>query len=151
MAPSATDEAVISTTAPHDEPDRRSRQRLWWVLSGIAALVVVLVGAAALWFVFGREKASQVTADDALAQFRDNGGASDDAAGRPAAGVYAALHGVEALVRWRRDDGTLVLPDEFIPAAERNGLVVDLDRWVLLRGLEQLARWRNGRFPGLRL
>jgi EAL domain-containing protein (putative c-di-GMP-specific phosphodiesterase class I) len=62
-----------------------------------------------------------------------------------------SLHGVEALVRWRRSDGTLVPPDRFIDVAERSGLIVDLDRWVLYRALTQAAEWRAGRFPELQV
>ena len=39
--------------------------------------------------------------------------------------------GLEALVRWRRPDGTLVAPDVFIPVAERSGLITSLTRWVV--------------------
>src|SRR5437867_3265408 len=86
----ATDDALVPTPATHGQAPRRAHRRLRRVIIGIAVVLVVLVGAAALWFVFGREKARQVSAKDALAQFRDNGGASTEAAGRPAAGVYTA-------------------------------------------------------------
>ncbi len=39
--------------------------------------------------------------------------------------------GAEALIRWRRGDGKLVLPKEFIPEAERSGLITDLGAWVI--------------------
>lgn len=38
--------------------------------------------------------------------------------------------GAEALVRWKRPDGTLVPPFEFIPIFEDNGLIIDLDFYV---------------------
>jgi diguanylate cyclase (GGDEF)-like protein/PAS domain S-box-containing protein len=37
----------------------------------------------------------------------------------------------ELLVRMRRDDGTLAMPGEFLPEAERHGLMEHVDRWVL--------------------
>ncbi len=54
------------------------------------------------------------------------------------------LRGYEALVRWVRQDGVVVPPDEFIPVAESSGLVCDLDRWVLHEATRQLAAWRAG-------
>lgn len=52
------------------------------------------------------------------------------------------LHGVEALVRWRRSDtGELVAPSEFIPLAEETGLISDLGRWVLREAIRELGGW----------
>ncbi len=53
-----------------------------------------------------------------------------------------ALVGVEALVRWRHPSGVLVLPDEFIPAAEHSGLMPRLTERVLDLALKQAHEWR---------
>jgi diguanylate cyclase (GGDEF)-like protein len=42
-----------------------------------------------------------------------------------------ALIGLEALMRWRLSDGSLVPPDRFIPVAEQSGLIVQLGTWAL--------------------
>jgi len=52
------------------------------------------------------------------------------------------LTAVEALVRWHRDDGTVWLPEQFLPAADQDGTIVEIDRWVLRQALTALARWR---------
>ena len=49
----------------------------------------------------------------------------------------------ELLVRLRDDDGRLVPPGEFIPAAERYNVMSVIDRWVVRRALEFLAGWRE--------
>jgi diguanylate cyclase (GGDEF)-like protein/PAS domain S-box-containing protein len=45
---------------------------------------------------------------------------------------------VELLVRLRDDDGELILPGEFIPAAERYNIVSAIDRWVLEHAVARL-------------
>nr|WP_315968635.1 EAL domain-containing protein [Arthrobacter sp. PM3] len=47
---------------------------------------------------------------------------------------------VEALARWERD-GVLVAPKQFIPAAERSGLIVEIGTEVLLRACTELKPW----------
>lgn len=60
--------------------------------------------------------------------------------------------GAEALVRWARPGFGLVPPAEFIPVAERSGLIFELERWVLDAACRRLAEWqRAGRGAGMRL
>jgi diguanylate cyclase (GGDEF)-like protein len=49
--------------------------------------------------------------------------------------------GVEALVRWHHPTRGVVSPAEFIPAAERTGLIVPLGRFVLRETCRQAAAW----------
>jgi diguanylate cyclase len=51
--------------------------------------------------------------------------------------------GLEALVRWKHPKLGLVGPDEFIPLAERTGLVRQITEYVLDEALRQLAEWRE--------
>ncbi|VVO14462.1 EAL domain-containing protein [Pseudomonas fluorescens] len=48
--------------------------------------------------------------------------------------------GAEALLRWRRPDGTLTSPDLFIPLAENTGQIRQITDFVLQRLLEQLGQ-----------
>lgn len=50
---------------------------------------------------------------------------------------------VEALVRWQHPTLGLILPDEFIPLTEQNGLISNLTDWVLETAIRQCAEWRS--------
>jgi diguanylate cyclase (GGDEF)-like protein/PAS domain S-box-containing protein len=49
----------------------------------------------------------------------------------------------ELLIRMRGEHGELVLPAEFIPAAERYNLMPTIDRWVVQHALGALAHYRT--------
>jgi diguanylate cyclase (GGDEF)-like protein len=54
----------------------------------------------------------------------------------------SSIAGMEALLRWRSAELGDVSPAEFIPIAERTGLILPIGRFVLARAVEQLAAWR---------
>lgn len=59
--------------------------------------------------------------------------------------------GVEALIRWRNDDGTFVPPDRFIPLAEASGMIVAIGDWVLRVSCHELVRLQAMGLPDLRM
>jgi len=55
--------------------------------------------------------------------------------------VGGHMYGVEALLRWQHPQRGMVSPGEFIPLAERNGLIVPIGNWVLDEACRQMAAW----------
>ncbi|MBC9000285.1 EAL domain-containing protein [Pseudomonas sp. N40(2020)] len=53
------------------------------------------------------------------------------------------LIGVEALVRWQHPQRGLVSPAEFIPIAERTGLIAEIDAWVMQQACRQMCQWQQ--------
>jgi diguanylate cyclase (GGDEF)-like protein len=54
---------------------------------------------------------------------------------------------VEALIRWRTPDGSLLLPGEFLAIAEESGLIMEISDWVLRSAIEAAAHWHHGAWP----
>ena len=53
------------------------------------------------------------------------------------------LRGVEALIRWRDDDGNMISPAIFIPIAEKNGTIIPIGNWVMGEAIRQFAGWKK--------
>jgi EAL domain-containing protein (putative c-di-GMP-specific phosphodiesterase class I) len=53
--------------------------------------------------------------------------------------------GLEALIRWQHPERGLIPPLEFIPQAEKNGLIFPLGDWGLGEACHQLQSWQEGR------
>jgi diguanylate cyclase (GGDEF)-like protein len=62
-----------------------------------------------------------------------------------------ALPAVEALIRWRKADGTIVPPDQFIPVAEQSRLIVHLGRWVVQQVCRDLPRMHAAGMHGVKV
>ena len=52
-----------------------------------------------------------------------------------------SIAGLEVLTRWQHPELGLIPPDEFIPVAERTGLIIPLTLWVLHQSLLQCRAW----------
>jgi diguanylate cyclase len=58
-----------------------------------------------------------------------------------------SVHSVEALLRWHHPSRGLLLPDEFLPAADRAGLMRKVANRTVSRALEQIQSWREQGIP----
>jgi diguanylate cyclase (GGDEF)-like protein len=57
----------------------------------------------------------------------------------------------EALLRWRHPELGLLLPSEFIPIAEENGLIVPMGEWILQSSCLQNRAWQDAGLPRIRV
>jgi EAL domain-containing protein (putative c-di-GMP-specific phosphodiesterase class I)/GGDEF domain-containing protein len=53
------------------------------------------------------------------------------------------ITGVEVLLRWQHPEHGIIVPDQFIPIAERTGLIIPMTLWVLQQSLLQCRRWKE--------
>jgi diguanylate cyclase (GGDEF)-like protein len=56
---------------------------------------------------------------------------------------------LEALVRWRQPDGRVLMPGDFVPVAERSGLIRQLSEWIIDNVCRELAVLQQEN-PGMR-
>jgi diguanylate cyclase (GGDEF)-like protein len=56
---------------------------------------------------------------------------------------------LEALVRWRQPDGRVLMPGDFVPVAERSGLIRQLSEWIIDNVCRELALLQQDN-PGMR-
>ncbi|MBK1672009.1 hypothetical protein CKO35_01590 [Ectothiorhodospira shaposhnikovii] len=61
---------------------------------------------------------------------------------QPQMDASGRLVGAEALLRWTVDDQS-VSPEDFIPLAESNGLIVPIGAWIFRSVCRQLSQWRR--------
>ena len=54
--------------------------------------------------------------------------------------------GTEGLIRWHHRQFGLLTPNEFVELSELSGLIQPLTRWILERGIRDLADWRSKGF-----
>jgi diguanylate cyclase (GGDEF)-like protein len=59
----------------------------------------------------------------------------------------AEIVGLEALARWVHPQEGVISPTEFIPLAERTGLIRAIDEWALERACCQAMRWHEQGWP----
>ncbi|WP_346796695.1 EAL domain-containing protein [Halomonas sp. Bachu 37] len=57
------------------------------------------------------------------------------------------LMGMEALLRWRHPRDGMISPGDFIPLAERHGVMAELGGWVIEKACAQQAHWLNSGMP----
>lgn len=57
--------------------------------------------------------------------------------------IHAKVHALEALIRWNHPSRGLILPNDFIPLAERSHLMIEIGRWVMKEACRTLARWSD--------
>ncbi|MBO0851431.1 MAG: EAL domain-containing protein, partial [Pseudonocardia sp.] len=60
---------------------------------------------------------------------------------QPVVGADGTVRSAEALIRWSHPERGMLSPGEFIPVAERGGLLRELDKWVLRTATREAVGW----------
>ena len=70
---------------------------------------------------------------------------------QPVVGRDGTIISAEALVRWPHPERGVISPGDFLPVAQRCGLLRDLDLWVLRTAVNEAATWPGyqGRHPAV--
>ena len=61
------------------------------------------------------------------------------------------LIGVEALMRWRNEQGQFIPPEQFIPLAESSGMIISMGEWVLRTACLSLRQFERSGIKDLRM
>jgi len=61
------------------------------------------------------------------------------------------ITGAEALIRWQEPMRGLLLPSQFVPAAESSGLIIKMGRWVMREACRQASIWQTQGLPPIKI
>lgn len=61
------------------------------------------------------------------------------------------LIAAEALIRWNHPEKGLLLPIDFVPLAEKTGLIIPIGEWIIRKACYQIKKWQNAGYPPIRI
>jgi diguanylate cyclase (GGDEF)-like protein len=61
------------------------------------------------------------------------------------------IAGIEALLRWKNFELGEIAPSQFIPIAEKNGLIDSIGKWVIVSACRQCKEWQSQGLPRIRM
>jgi len=57
--------------------------------------------------------------------------------------IDGSLFSIEALLRWNKPTGEIISPEQFIPFAERSGLIIPIGESVISKVIDQIYQWQS--------